>query len=146
MLILDYQRWMHHDIPQAFYQYKDDSCPCLNLPCLITPNCSMECKPFLEFVKNRVSEALSFMRSHMTTNDYYKKIENDDAVLTALDLTCGLIHLYNNEYYQNKIPREELEIIFSRYIYCMHRAQAICNNRKIKNPESFGPGDFYMDV
>jgi hypothetical protein len=104
----------------------------------------MECKPFLGFVYTRVSEAVSFIRKNMTTDYYHKNIETAQTY-TAGSVTKGLLCLYYDE--DKKFnASNELKVIFGRYVYCMHRAQQICNNRKLKNPSSLRIGDFYMDV
>ena len=145
MLILDYQRWKHHDIPHEFYQYKDGSCPCIKTSCIVTPSCSIECKPFLGFVYTRVTETISFIRDKMTTDDYYKIVETAETY-TAGAVTGGLISLYYDEANRHKAPMDELKVIFGRYVYCMHRAQQIHNNRKAKNPNALRSGDFYIDI
>lgn len=137
MLILDYDRWNHLEIPILFSMFKDQNSPCVKTQCVITPVCSNECDPFMEFIYSRVSETIAYLREIMGMR-YYEKVETG-TTYHAGKITEALLGLYDP-----KLNNKELEITMSRYFYCMKRAWSICSNRKARNGSK--PGDFYINM
>ena len=137
MLILDYERWKHRDIPIVFYQFQDEHSPCIKTQCVIAPTCSKECNDFMDFLYSRLSETIAFLKEQLGTR-YYEEVETGQTYNSS-KITEALLKRYDP-----KVSSNELVITMSRYFYCMRTAWGICERRKQRCGSK--PGDFYIDT